>query len=1095
MDETRQPSPEEPAPADPADDLGAESEALSSLLLALASAPEREISELAPRLEPGAVVGRFELLRELGRGGFGVVFAARDRELGRLVAFKALRRSSRARPDAIEKPLREEAEAAARLNHPNVVTLHDYGLHEGTPYLILELLEGETLHERLKRGALGPDEAIGIAADMARGLVHAHAQGVLHRDLKPANVILTAQGGTKILDFGLARLVDRAGLSGGTPAYMAPEQLRGGPGDARTDVFSAAVVLFQMLSGELPFPPRDGKSTVLEPGPSPRLPIADVPPELAALLASALSKDPTDRPQGAAQWLEGLEGVRRAYAQRALERSRAQRRRRLRRLVAGVGILSTVAAVMAAVAAGRSGALAERKLRASRIASAAEGASDPLVAALLMAELPDDPPPRTVEIANRVLRQPIPMAVLDVPRGGFGMAVAPDGSRVAVATQDGGAVIWRADGTGAALHLDGGGNRANGLAFTPDGRRLVATGHDGDVRVFPADGSAPPLVLRVADTPLLALRLDPTGRVAAAAGHDGRLWLVDVSGRRAPIAVPHGGPVLAMAWSPHGDRIATGSGDGWLGVYDAATGAARANVPVPGGALFDLAWSPDGAHLAAASEDGHARVLAPDGRVLERSGAGGYALGSIAFDPEGRRIVSASSDGSARVHVIGDPASDVRLRGHREAVLAARFVADGRRVFTVSQDGTARLWPSDGDGEPVVLAGGYAYEGAISPDGLRAFTRDYDGKLRVWRTDDPRDRGLFKLEGTQAVEIADYTRDGTRLFVGTRDGAARMLPVHGGEPGLIREPGRRPYSGALDPAERTAAIGYDDGVVRLYDAATGARKAELRGHEGPILSVAWSKDGARLASASADRTVRVWGLDGSPPRVLAGHQAAVTSVAWLPDGGAVVSSSGMDATVRIWPLAGGVPRVLEASAGVFEVAVTPGGTVLVPEQGGLLRLFWPDGRCDGDTFPALPEGLVAAQPSRDGSLVALTSRDGTIRVYPMSGEGTPLVLRGDAGKARVVFSPDKSELAMLTAGGAVRLLTIDWPKLRDQLRASTTACLPAEYRVQLLGEQPADADRNVAECHRLHGRALPERVVPTAAPAAASAAPVPERKG
>src|SRR5262249_11246398 len=161
---------------------------------------------------------------------------------------------------------------AARLNHPNIVTLFDFGVFEGAPYLILELLEGETLQQRLARGPIAPSEATQILVEMARALVHAHGAGVIHRDLKPSNVFLTRGGTVQVRDPGLARL--RAAVEtmrssmlpqaadgrsphtmrgAGTPAYMAPEQWRGEPGDARTDIFSAGVTLYQMLTGALPF--------------------------------------------------------------------------------------------------------------------------------------------------------------------------------------------------------------------------------------------------------------------------------------------------------------------------------------------------------------------------------------------------------------------------------------------------------------------------------------------------------------------------------------------------------------------------------------------------------------------------------------------------------------------------------------------------------------------------------------------------------------------------------------------------------------------------------------------------------------------------
>ncbi|HET9554934.1 MAG TPA: serine/threonine-protein kinase, partial [Anaeromyxobacteraceae bacterium] len=244
---------------------GERSTSISALLSELAEAPDRAPEELLPELRPGDVVaGRFELARELGRGGFGLVFEARDLELGRAVAFKAIRPIRTRALERLAKPLKEEAEAAARLNHPNVVTLHDSGVHDGTPYLIMELLRGETLAVRLRRGPLAPAEALRVALEVAHGLVAAHAAGVLHRDLKPGNVFLTERGAVKLVDFGLASIMGRASLAAGTPAYMAPEQLRGQAEDPRTDVFSAAVVLFEALTGALPYPVSGGRSAVLD---------------------------------------------------------------------------------------------------------------------------------------------------------------------------------------------------------------------------------------------------------------------------------------------------------------------------------------------------------------------------------------------------------------------------------------------------------------------------------------------------------------------------------------------------------------------------------------------------------------------------------------------------------------------------------------------------------------------------------------------------------------------------------------------------------------------------------------------------------------
>jgi hypothetical protein len=280
---------------------------LSALLGDLARTHDLDPADWEAFFHAGRVVGRFELLREIGRGGFGVVFEARDSELGRSVAFKALRPGPGARARAGQKLLRREAEAAAHLNHPNICTLFDVGRCEGGPYLVLERLEGETLEEVLQREPLPPDRAMAIATQVARALAHAHAAGVVHRDLKPANVFLTGRGEVKVLDFGLAHFLGETtpGL-GGSPAYMAPEQWRGEATDARADVFALGVLLFEMIAGRRPFETEHDRSTVLDSGPAPALSPAQARAPVAALVASMLAKSPADRPANGQVVLERL---------------------------------------------------------------------------------------------------------------------------------------------------------------------------------------------------------------------------------------------------------------------------------------------------------------------------------------------------------------------------------------------------------------------------------------------------------------------------------------------------------------------------------------------------------------------------------------------------------------------------------------------------------------------------------------------------------------------------------------------------------------------------------------------------------------------
>ena len=263
-----------------------------------------------------AVGGRYRLGEKIGDGSMGVVYAAEDLRLERRIALKFLPPELSRLPDAKEGFLRE-ARLAAALDHPNLCALYEVDeTEDGQLFLVMPRYEGETLKRRLRRGPLPWGEALEIARQLARGLAAAHAAGVIHRDVKPSNVFLTADAGAKLLDFGVARLADatqssRYSSSHGTPAYMSPEQAEGDRVDARTDLWSLGVVLYEALTGERPFRGEHEQAVIyaiLNRDPEPlaeRCP--GVPPRFAALVAELLSKPPADRPADARAVLAALD--------------------------------------------------------------------------------------------------------------------------------------------------------------------------------------------------------------------------------------------------------------------------------------------------------------------------------------------------------------------------------------------------------------------------------------------------------------------------------------------------------------------------------------------------------------------------------------------------------------------------------------------------------------------------------------------------------------------------------------------------------------------------------------------------------------------
>ena len=327
---------------DPSRETGqaAEPGAVSRLLVEIARASEDPLAgSWREPLEAGDVVGRYEIRREVGRGGFGAVYEAFDPQLGRTVALKALK-PGRNRHQLSEEWIGKEAEAIAKLDHPAIVTIFDVGTCPAGAYLVMELLRGETLARRIEKGPLPVDEALRIAEQMAEGLAHAHSRGVLHRDLKPANVFVCADGRVKLLDFGLAHLLGTEGSSGaGTPAYMAPEQATGAAVDERADVWAAGMVLGEMLTGKrpverMPTPEARESNRATEDrtallwqadapamAPVERHRLGGVPRSVARLVESAVAENAAERPKDGGAWLARLR-----TARAAVERPRRMRR-------------------------------------------------------------------------------------------------------------------------------------------------------------------------------------------------------------------------------------------------------------------------------------------------------------------------------------------------------------------------------------------------------------------------------------------------------------------------------------------------------------------------------------------------------------------------------------------------------------------------------------------------------------------------------------------------------------------------------------------------------------------------------------------------
>ena len=307
----------------------------------------------------GRRVGGYQIVAKLGAGGMGVVYKATDVKLDRLVALKFLPPDFSGSRD--KERLLQEARAASSLDHPNIGTI--YGVEEtadGQLFIVMAYYEGETLLDRIRRGPVTAGHVVDVSAQMARGLSQAHEKGVVHRDIKPSNIIITRQGVVKIVDFGLAKLTGGASLTQtgstlGTAAYMSPEQARGHAVDGRTDIWSAGIVMYQMLTGRLPFRGEHVPSTLYAIVHEPPIPMEGAPPELEHIVTRCLAKEPSQRYQTMDEMLHDLRPLESSPSLATMtmvRQSTAEGAARTTARSQAKGLKLAVAAIVAAVAAG-----------------------------------------------------------------------------------------------------------------------------------------------------------------------------------------------------------------------------------------------------------------------------------------------------------------------------------------------------------------------------------------------------------------------------------------------------------------------------------------------------------------------------------------------------------------------------------------------------------------------------------------------------------------------------------------------------------------------------------------------------------------------
>jgi eukaryotic-like serine/threonine-protein kinase len=670
-DDTPRPSPARTPPAVTVAEAGAESGEVSLDFLDASDSPEYV-----------GLLGHFGITSVIGRGGMGMVLRAFDQCLQRPVAIKVLDPRV-AKDETARQRFCREARAAAAITHEHVVAIHQVEHEEAKdlPYLVMQYVPGTSLQDRLDReGALPLAEILRIGAQTAAGLAAAHGQGLIHRDIKPANILLEeGTGRVRLTDFGLARAAEdvkltQTGFVAGTPLYMAPEQARGEALDHRADLFSLGSVLYAMATGRPPF---EGSTpfvvlrAVTEQDPRP---IHEINPAVPDWLVDAIErlheKHPDDRYQSAVDVAALLS-------------------RRLAELP------PTALPTPSGATTRRSGWRWNRRNR-GRLWALAAFALWVALGALLLAEVGGliHILPRPAKSADAEVPSAPPRMILNAQTGPvWAVAFSPDGTRLAMALDDGTVKLWDPATGSPRLTLAAHAGPVWSVAFSPDGKLLATGSDDGTAKLWEIPGGRERKELNFL-TGIRPVAFSADGKQLVTGARNGAVLIWDVAkGSESVTPKGHAGVVMAAQFTPDGMTAVTAGSDKTIRLWDAASGQEQNALSGHAGGVYTLAISPDGTKLASGGWDKAVRVWdVATGNLLATLQGHEQDVWSVAFSPDGRLLASGSEDRTLKLWDVAAGAEVATYRGHAGTVYAVAFAPDGKTVAGGGRDGTVRLW-------------------------------------------------------------------------------------------------------------------------------------------------------------------------------------------------------------------------------------------------------------------------------------------------------------------------------------------------------------------------------------------------------------------